>query len=314
MRVLLATDFSTNAEKARDLVAGLALPPDSTVQVVHAIEPMPYMNAFAPMPMLELSDYAERELRGELETFVRPLLAADRTVERVLPFGRAADVIVRQAERHGADLIVIGSRGRGGVASMILGSVSAEVVDRAPCAVLVARGRTLHRLLLAEDGSASAASGAALIASLPPLRSLPVRVVSVAETGSPYGATMDPLASSAAVEAYYDALPAFREERERLGRERARQLRDAGVSATSEFREGDAAAELIKAAARDRSDCIVIGSRGRTGLTRAVLGSVARAVLFHGDCSVLVTHAPIAGTVPDRLPAATFEHGLLPKR
>ena len=95
MRVLLATDFSTNAEKARDLVAGLALPPDSTVQVVHAIEPMPYMNAFAPMPMLELSDYAERELRRELETFVRPLLAADWTVERLLPFGRAADVIVR---------------------------------------------------------------------------------------------------------------------------------------------------------------------------------------------------------------------------
>jgi nucleotide-binding universal stress UspA family protein len=314
MRVLLATDFSTNSEKARDLVAGLALPPDSTVQVVHAIEPMPHVNAFAPMPMLELSDYAERELRRELETFVRSLLGPDRTVERLLPFGRAADVILGAATRQGADLIVIGSRGRGGVASMILGSVSAEVVDRAPCAVLVARGRTLHRLLLAEDGSASAASGAALIASLPPLRSLPVRVVSVAETGLPYGATMDPLASSAAVEAYYDALPAFREERERLGRERAGKLRELGVIATSEFREGDAAAELIKAAARDRSDCIVIGSRGRTGLTRAVLGSVARGVLFHAECSVLVTHAPTAGTVPDRLPAATFEHVLLPKR
>ena len=313
MRVLLATDFSTNAEKARDLVAGLALPTNSAVQVVHVIEPMPYVNAFAPLPMLELSDYAERELRGELETFVRPLLAPDRNVERVLPFGRAADIIVGEATHHGADLIVIGSRGRGGVASMILGSVSAEVVDRAPCPVLVARTRTLHRILLAEDGSPNAALGAALIASLAPLRSLPVRVVSVAETGLPYAATMDPLASSAAVEAYYDALPAFREERERLCRERAAQLRKAGVNATSEFREGDAAAELIKAAAQDKSDCIVIGSRGKTGVTRVALGSVARAVLFHAECSVLVTHAPTAGTVPDHLPAATFEH-VLPKR
>src|SRR6185503_8091546 len=114
MRVLLATDFSTYAEKARDLLAGLALPAESTVWVVHAIEPMPHVNAFAPLPMLELSDYAERELRGELETFVRPLLAPDRSVERLLPFGRAADVIVHEATRHGADLIVIGSRGRGG--------------------------------------------------------------------------------------------------------------------------------------------------------------------------------------------------------
>ena len=313
MRVLLATDLSSHAEKARDLVAGMALPPGSAVRVVHAIEPMPDMSAFAPMPILELSDYAERELHAELETLVRPLQATDRSVEIVLRFGRAADVIVAEAEDTRADLIVIGSRGRGGVASMILGSVSAEVVDRAPCPVLVARTRTLHRVLLAEDGSPSAAVGAALIANLPALRSLPVRVVSVADTGLPYAATMDPLASSAAVEAYYDALPAFREERERLGRERAAKLRKEGINATSEFREGDAAAELIRAAAQDKSDCIVIGSRGKTGLTRVVLGSVARGVLFHAECSVLVTHAPIAGTAPDHLPAATFEH-VLPKR
>ena len=313
MRVLLATDFSTHAEKARDLVATMALPRGSTVRVVHAIEPMPDMTAFAPIPLLELSDYAERELRAELETFVKPLRAPDRTVEFVLPFGRAADMLVMEAEDLHADLVVIGSRGRGGVASMILGSVSAEVVDRAPCPVLVARGHALRRLLLAEDGSASAAIGANLITTLEPLRALPVRVVSVADTGLPYAATMDPLASSAAVEGYYDALPAFRAERERLARERAAKLREAGVSATSEFREGDAAAELIKAAAQDKSDCIVIGSRGKTGLTRVVLGSVARGVLFHADCSVLVTHAPTAGTAPDRLPAATFEH-VLPKR
>lgn len=313
MRVLLATDFSTHAEKARDLVASLALPPGSTVRVVHAIEPMADISAFAPIPMLELSDYAERALRAELETFVKLLQSPDRGVDFVLPFGRAADVIVAEAEHSKADLIVIGSRGRGGVATMILGSVSAEVVDRAPCPVLVARRRTLRRILVAEDGSASAGVGAQLVTSLPPLRSLPVRVVSVAETGFPYGATMDPMASSAAVEAYYDGLPALRAEYERLARERAAKLREAGVTATSEFREGDAAAELIKAAAQDKSDCIIIGSRGRTGLTRLVLGSVARGVLLHAECSVLVTHAPTAGTAPDRIPASTFEHGL-PKR
>jgi nucleotide-binding universal stress UspA family protein len=119
---------------------------------------------------------------------------------------------------------------------------------------------------------------------------------------------MDPTASSAAVEAYYDALPALRAEYERLARERAAKLRDVGVSATSEFREGDPAAELIKAAAQDKSDCIVVGSRGKTGLTRLMLGSVARAVLFHADCSVLVTHAPVPGKTHDVIPAATFEH------
>jgi nucleotide-binding universal stress UspA family protein len=80
------------------------------------------------------------------------------------------------------------------------------------------------------------------------------------------------------------------------------------VSPSAEFRAGDPAAELIKAAAQDKSDCIVVGSRGKTGLTRLMLGSVARAVLFHADCSVLVTHAPVTGKTPDVIPAATFEH------
>lgn len=67
------------------------------------------------------------------------------------------------------------------------------------------------------------------------------------------------------------------------------------------MREGDAAAEIIAAAETDNSDLIVIGSRGQTGLTRLVLGSVARAVLFHSPCSVLVAHVPTTGRAASRI-------------
>lgn len=299
MRVLLATDFSSQAEKARALAARLSLAAGSAVRVVHAIEPLTTVTAFASAPILDLGDEAEREVRGELERFAAPLRSPERTVEIDLLFGHASDVIVAEAERFGADLVVVGSRGRGGIASMLLGSVSAEVVDRAPCPVLVARGDTLTRILLAEDGSASASVGAQVIADLPPLRSLPVRVVSVVDLPVPYATGGDPLAT-AALRGYQEVLPRLRIEHERLARERATARWAAGIGASSEVREGDPATEIIAAAEKDKSDLIVIGSRGQTGLTRLLLGSVARAVLFRAPGSVLIAHAPTTGRTASR--------------
>ena len=62
----------------------------------------------------------------------------------------------------------------------------------------------------------------------------------------------------------------------------------AGLSAEADRSEGDAATEILAAAAASDADLIVIGTHGRTGLARLVLGSVARNVLQHATCSVLI--------------------------
>lgn len=290
MRVLLATDFSSHAEDAVRIVKALPLPSGSTVRVVYVLEPFPEVTAFAPAAITEISDAAEQQFRGELEKTAATLRAPGRDVETALVLGRTADVIVEEAERSKADLIVMGSRGRRAIKSALLGSVSAEVVDHAPCPVLVARGPTLRRAILAEDGSETAAAGARLLATVPALRDLEVRVVSVVD--APFPSTLTggdaPMATYSAVQAYYDSLPALREATAKSARERAAALVAAGLAATSEVREGDAAAQLIAAAIDDRADCIVIGSHGRTGMARVFLGSVARGVLFNAPCSVLI--------------------------
>jgi len=178
----------------------------------------------------------------------------------------------------------------------LLGSVSAEVVDRAPCPVLVARGRALTRLVLAEDGSETAAAGADLVTSVPALRALPVHVVSVVDAPFPFTAANSDAGPSmhAAIQAYYDSLPSLREGTSRIANDRSAKLSAAGVEATAEMREGDAADELIAAAAASHADGIVIGSHGRTGVSRLFLGSVARTVLFNAPCSVLIVRAPVA--------------------
>jgi nucleotide-binding universal stress UspA family protein len=77
-----------------------------------------------------------------------------------------------------------------------------------------------------------------------------------------------------------------------IAAEAAARLGESGRSADSEMRDGDAAGEIVAAAEQRQADLIVLGSRGRTGLTRLLLGSVARNVLSGSTASVLIVHEP----------------------
>ncbi len=68
----------------------------------------------------------------------------------------------------------------------------------------------------------------------------------------------------------------------------AQRLREAGVDAVPVALEGEPAGEIVRFAAERGTGTVVVGTRGHTGLTRLVLGSVARNVLLHAPCSVLV--------------------------
>ncbi|MBV8594753.1 MAG: universal stress protein [Candidatus Eremiobacteraeota bacterium] len=70
------------------------------------------------------------------------------------------------------------------------------------------------------------------------------------------------------------------------------QADDAKVKATTELLEGDCVGSLLDLAERSKADLIVIGSHGRGGISRAILGSVAEGVLRRSPIPVLVTHAP----------------------
>lgn len=308
MRILLATDFSSFADRAAALVGSLTLAAGSRIRMITVVEPITTVGLFAPSAMLEISEVADNEARALIAERKKRLAADGREVDGVVRYGRAADAILDECDTFKPDLLVVGSRGRGGVATAVLGSVSAELVDRAPIPVLVARTPTLTSIVLAEDGSTNAAAGARVIAELPVLASCAVRVVSVVDASFPI-VFADPGVPSTAVQAYRayeDALPILRASHATFARERAQALGRLGLQASGEQREGDAAVEIIAAAAERHADLIVIGSRGQTGLRRLLLGSVARSVLFHAPCSVLVAHAvrsADARTASDAAPA-----------
>lgn len=212
-------------------------------------------------------------------------------MDAVLLRDRPASGLVDQAREFAADLVIVGSRGHGPIASLLLGSVSAEVVDRAPCPVLVARRSTLKRVVFATDGSAAAAAEDVL-ARWPIFASVPIRVVSVADVVRPWTTGIAPTMYTQVLNAYAKDVAEAEAEHLGIATGSAKRLAEAGRSADAEMRKGDAAAEIIAVPQESGTNLVVVGSRGQTGLKRIVLGSVARNVLVASAASVLVIHQP----------------------
>lgn len=285
LKVLLAVDGSSRAHVAIDLVAAMHWPARTIVQILDVNEPsMPGMEA-APQNMGAL----EREVQDQIDAdlaFAKIRLLPLGSVDTVSRRGRAASEIVHEAQRIGSDLIVMGSRGHGPLATMLLGSVAAEVVDRSPCPVLIARTPKLERIAVADDGSVAAAWATRIVATWPIFNALPARVVSVAPVYAITG--VGPIQHEDAKQSYAEGVDALRETYGRIARDCATELTGAGVPAEPDTRFGDPADEIINGALEHGADLIVMGCRGQTGLERLVLGSVARNVLTHAPVSVLV--------------------------
>jgi len=297
MKVLLATDGSASADVAVKLVAGLGWPAGTTIRIVTTLDTVRLAGPWATMTSYGLADL-EQSLLGDLEAVLAAaattLEPAGVTVEHQVLLGRPSAAIVDQATEMRADLIVIGNRGQGPFRTMLLGSVSAEVVDHAPCPVLVARHATLERIVLAHDGSALAFAAEELLAGMPPLASLPVEVVSVVRTHEPSADSLAPAVLGRAREVYESAVEESRHHHEDVARASADRLSRHGRATTWTVRAGDPARTVVDEAEGKGADLIALGTHGRTGLDRIVMGSVARNVLTHAHCSVLIVRAGTA--------------------
>lgn len=292
MRILLATDGSPSADVAVELVAGIDWPAGTAIRVAEAVEIGRLFGG--PWPAVELLDAGR--LEAEAGDVARATVEAARArlerpgleVTAAVLVGRPASGIVDAAREIGADLVVVGSRGHGTIESMVLGSVSSEVVDHAPAPVLVARRATIGRVVLAWDGSDSSRLAADMVRTLPMFQRAEVRVVSVADVQIPWWTGFPAVATPEVVPMYVEASEASRRHHAELAQAMAAELSAAGIAATAATPQGDAATEIIAAAAAWDADLIVLGTHGRTGLRRFVLGSVARNVLHHAHTSVLV--------------------------
>jgi nucleotide-binding universal stress UspA family protein len=293
MRILIGVDGSRAADLACDLVASRTWPTGTRVNLL-GVTASVNSNESEPRVARPYTIGLDVVLEERADMLRRSGLSVQHGVE----LGRPDEVLLRRAADWFADLIVVGSRGLGPVASAIRGSVSAHLIDHAGCPVLVARSAEATRMLLATDGTASSRNIPRVLSAWGnAFRGLPVEVISVA----PRDAFVTPWGVG------------YEDEREATGPDLvlhegiaeavADELTELGWHAAAVARAGDPGREIVSAGAEWGADLIVTGSRGISTLRRLMAGSVAHDVLLHARSSVLVVRGLVPADIRERVPA-----------
>lgn len=135
MKILVAYDGSEGAHRALDQAVELAQSNGADVSVISVAEPLPQFGRAGAMLVPE----EEQERLHELADAKKALTEKGVSAKIIERKGDAAAMIIDEAEKEDADMIVMGTRGLNGAQRWLLGSVSSRVVQHAPCNVLVVR-------------------------------------------------------------------------------------------------------------------------------------------------------------------------------
>ena len=295
--LLVATDFSPIADAALERAVAIA-------KVHHARITLAYAEAVVDAgPVGESDNAAVAELgalaaalkedeRRQLEQRLDQIRGHGLEVDTAIRTGSPDEAITELARSINANLIVVGTHGRSGVARFLLGSVAELIVRRASCDVLVSRGTTtsgmFERPLVATDFSAAAER--ALLSTMDLVGpGVPIQLVHAWQypVGS-WGLSMLGAHSSAA-STVRDAITRTAEEH---GAKLLAAHRRDGHPLSFELAEGHASSVVTHLADDRGHDLVSIGTHGYRGVERLLLGSVAEATVRHAHCSVLIAHAP----------------------
>lgn len=290
MRVLLTVDGSQGADTATALVGNLKWSPGTEFEVLSVVE----TSALVPMPMAPfpgdmqpLINAVSDARRACAQSAAARLRAQGLTASSSVITGRPADAIVERAAETGADLVVCGSRGRGSIRSFLLGSVSAELVQRVSCPVLIARRDRITRIVLAHDGSDPAREVEDFLAECPAFQGMPVTIASAVLEAAVLGIDPSVMLLQDVTDSY-EATRSAAEEAMVAAQSGAKdRLVAAGIPVRTLIKHGWAPEVILDAVADEGADLIAIGTHARHGLERLLMGSVARNVLFHSPVSVL---------------------------
>lgn len=265
-RILLATDGSEYCADAERVALAMTEKCGGRLQIASVVITNPAAEAVAP-EQIQAAESATRALLDRIhEEAVRRGIASETL------FRRGADPhaeIVAVAAENGTDVIVMGRRGKRGLMQRMIGDATSKVVGSAKCSVLVVpegAGMWQKRLLLATDGSRFSDAAAVAAGKLAEICKVPVTVLSTVRES-------------------------FNEERAAQAEDAATRVHDhlagQGIKVDRIVLRGNPEKLIIETAVECDADVIVMGTHGRTGWERVMLGSVTESVIGETRIPVL---------------------------
>ncbi len=279
--ILIAADLSESSVDAFRLACSLATGDETRLFVLHVIDP--------EMIPKEASASEVEIIRGTRERQVREVYVPDRpvAVEYRTTQGSPAAEIIRMADEHGANLIVMGTHGRTGLRRLVAGSVANAVLRGANCPVMALRSLEGRRsagefrsILHPTDFSKASSTAAGAARSL--ARDLGAQLV---------------VLHVAPADVYLEGNTAEKQDT-RDCQESLDELRrgldgpDLKYPVETRLTRGFEVEQILRVAQEVDSDLIVMGTHGRTGLTGVLLGNTAESILPKAPCAVMVVKPP----------------------
>jgi len=308
LHIFFATDGSASARFAQAQI--LAMPWRSPVQltVMTAVHvPPPPFTSFVSSAQRAF-DAASVTLRREAEVRAEEVLAKARyasetcvaSVATRMHAGSPGTTIVEMARACRVDLVAVGSRGLGPYKGYLLGSVSDHVVNHARCSVLLAKTppKRTGRYLLALDDSRYAVAVLRWLGELDLSKGAWIHLVKVIRSAKEFP---DPDGgdwacgcerTAPAIFAPWGDAPEVLEAMCEVG------LDSKVARVTVEVRFGQEVPEILASARKFDPDLLVMGAKGRYASAASPLGNVARNVVDHSPCSILIVRP--SGPPPPR--------------
>lgn len=297
LSILFATDGSQGSASAEAYAFALARSWGASLTVMHVLEFPSGLNPENPINQLYLAELMKQATQELVELKAR---AAGQGIsaKTKIATGIPSEEVLTAATGEEPDLIVVGTRGRTGLAHVLLGSTAERIIRAAPCPVLAVRAEQheeeraggaqhnpsgIHRILVPidfSDCSLDALEYGALIAQR---SKASIRILHVLEPVSygldftfPHVAKRDH--DRTAITTRLSDLAAA--------------LSSSGLVADFVISGGLPADSILKAAVTPDVGLIVMGTHGRRGLSHALFGSVAEFVLRKASCPILTVRSP----------------------
>ncbi|MFI6596607.1 universal stress protein [Nonomuraea sp. NPDC050536] len=274
--IVVGVDGSPEAKAALEWAADDALRMREPLRIVHAVDRWPYqISRFPDAEWADTLTQAGRQVLTETEAVAR---ARQPSVEVTTQLVEGPPAVVLRDEAEQATEVVVGSRGLGGFAGALLGSVSMNVSGHARRPVVVvrpAKGGPYGRVVVGVDDSAESDAALAYAFEQAVLRGSELLAVH---------------AWQLPVHAYFPAVPYDMDEIRKYQNEIVTEklavftTRYPQLPVTQDLPR----AHPVEALVSQEADLLVVGSHGRNALGSALLGSVSRGVLHHARCPVAV--------------------------
>jgi len=295
-RYFLAYDGSDCSRGAFDRIRGI-LSPSDTIVVVSIVESFSMYDSSTGTPVEEdidvLAGAINQSQIDALREEQQKLVANLENVKHefvVCVHPDTREGLLKETEKWGADILVIGSRGLSGIERFILSSTSDYCIQNATIPVLVIPPTAQHfippkplRYLIAYDGSegSKGALDQTLFLSSPESTIL---ILSVVESFTMFDSSGVPLESEGECDVVNQAhIASVKEAQNTILAKIGERKHEFHTSLVSDVREG-----LIQEAQRLNADIIVVGSRGLSTLSRLLLGSTSEFLIHHSPIPVLV--------------------------